>query len=110
MFRCVVDHECTTAEGRPIFVLISEQFGAGYVVIYCLISFIMNFGLFNVIAALYVENIVAAAKFNSLHQKRQRLLDSEMFARKTKTLVEFIWHAWSNAIIFAPGDQKPRVS
>merc|ERR1719350_2766518 len=51
----------------------------------------MMFGLCNVITALYVENTVAAAKYNSLHQKRQRLLDAQMFADRTKELVEFVW-------------------
>merc|ERR1711920_253530 len=51
----------------------------------------MNFGLFNVITALYVENTVAAAKYNQLHLKHQRLLDGKLFAEKMTQLVEFVW-------------------
>jgi len=62
------------------------QYGLLYITTYML----MYFGLFNVIAALYVENTMAAAKYNSLHQKKQRLLEN-MFASKIKELVEFVW-------------------
>jgi len=34
---------------------------------------------------------VEAAKFNSLYQKRQRLLDEQFFAEKITALVEFVW-------------------
>merc|ERR1712060_677634 len=80
-----------TESGQPIFLLITRHFGWGYAVMYCVMMFIMTFGLFNVIAALYVENTVAAAKYNNLHTKRQRLLDAEYFADKATALVEFVW-------------------
>jgi len=96
MFRCVVAGECTTEEGKPVFVLVTKHFGWGLGVVYCFVVMLMTFGLFNVITALYVENTVAAAKYNSLHQKRQRLLDSQMFAERIKQLVEFIWHVHTN--------------
>merc|ERR1712176_1083308 len=51
----------------------------------------MMFGLFNVITALYVDNILAAAKFDNLHQKRSRLMDAQMFATKIVKLVKLIW-------------------
>jgi len=51
----------------------------------------MAFGLFNVIVAIYVENTVAAAKFNDLRLKQERLLDQQMFAEQVLNLVRIIW-------------------
>jgi len=90
VFRCLVANECTTAEGKPIFVLVSSEYGWALAVFYCVVTVLMSFGLYNVIMAIYVENIVAAAKYNDLHQKRQRFLDSQVFAEKVIKLVDFI--------------------
>mmetsp|Transcript_19006 Transcript_19006/g.40866 ORF Transcript_19006/g.40866 Transcript_19006/m.40866 type:complete len:840 (+) Transcript_19006:202-2721(+) len=90
MFRCVIGGECTDYLGRPIFVQVCTQHGWAYGLLYCVTLFLMTFGLFNVIAALFVENTLAAAKFNTIFQKRQRLLDAEMFADKAVQLVQFI--------------------
>jgi len=90
VFRCLVAAECTTSEGKPIFVLVSSQYGWMLAMFYCLVTVLMTFGLYNVIMAIYVENIVAAAKYNDLHQKRQRFLDAQVFAEKVIKLVDFI--------------------
>lgn len=90
IFRCLVGAECTTADGNPIFLLISSNFGWEYGLVYCCCSVFMTFGLFNVIVAIYVENTVAAAKFNDTHQKRQRVMDQHMFVVKVRRLVEFV--------------------
>merc|ERR1719330_1761510 len=60
LFRCVVASDCSTREGQPIFVIVGEDWGAEYAVMYCFLVFIMDFGLFNVIVALYVESTIAA--------------------------------------------------
>lgn len=91
VFRCMVGNDCTDSEGRPIFVLITQRHSAVFGLIYCVAMLVMTFGLFNVIVAIYVENIVAAAKFNDAHSKRQRLRDAELFTEKITQLVEFIW-------------------
>lgn len=51
----------------------------------------MTFGLFNVIVAIYVENAVAAAKFNDVRQKKNRLVDTSVFTDKAAELIETIW-------------------
>lgn len=91
VFRCVVGNDCTDAEGRPVFVLITDNKNWAFGLVYCITTLVMSFGLFNVIVAIYVENIVAAAKYNDAHSKRQRLRDTSMFAEKATNLVEFIW-------------------
>mmetsp|Transcript_5820 Transcript_5820/g.16845 ORF Transcript_5820/g.16845 Transcript_5820/m.16845 type:complete len:206 (+) Transcript_5820:2-619(+) len=52
----------------------------------------MSFGLANVIAAIFVENTLAAAKHNGVIAKRRRLLDMDMFTDAAGSLVRFIWH------------------
>eukprot|EP00928_Gymnodinium_smaydae_P000381 TRINITY_DN10149_c0_g1_i3.p1 TRINITY_DN10149_c0_g1~~TRINITY_DN10149_c0_g1_i3.p1 ORF type:complete len:635 (-),score=101.53 TRINITY_DN10149_c0_g1_i3:285-2189(-) len=90
MFRCIVAGDCSQDEGRPLFVLIVEDHGYAFAVIYMLVMLFMMFGLFNVIIAIYVENTVAAAKFNDLVQKRERLRDQEMFQKKAFQLAKLI--------------------
>jgi len=91
MFRCFVASDCATEEGRPIFLLIVNEFGWGYALIFVLMTIFMSVGLFNVIAAIFVENTLAAAKCNNNVHKRQRLLDTQMFAEKAAELVRLVW-------------------
>merc|ERR1711920_415871 len=72
LFRCVVVGECTDNNGRPLFYYIIRFYGwTGwmYAFFYCALVFLMFFGIFNVVVAIYVENVVAAAKSND-HQIR----------------------------------------
>eukprot|EP00411_Alexandrium_monilatum_P071128 CAMPEP_0175550498 /NCGR_PEP_ID=MMETSP0096-20121207/31854_1 /TAXON_ID=311494 /ORGANISM="Alexandrium monilatum, Strain CCMP3105" /LENGTH=734 /DNA_ID=CAMNT_0016853545 /DNA_START=24 /DNA_END=2225 /DNA_ORIENTATION=- len=104
MFLCTVSSECVSEEGKPIFVLITNEFGWIFGMIYCLVQFLMTFGLFNVIVAIYVENTVSAAKFNDLHVKRLRLKDREYFAQKAQELLKLIWHFHCEARAIAGDD------
>merc|ERR550525_463697 len=49
LFRCFVAGDCTYDDGIPLFVSLAENFGWFYGVLYCLVQFLMMFGLFNVI-------------------------------------------------------------
>lgn len=86
VFRCVVSGECTEKNGRPIFVWVSTKYGWGFAFMYCVLQLFMTFGLFNVIVAIFVENVVAAAKFNDQLVKRQRLRDQVFFLEKMSEL------------------------
>jgi hypothetical protein len=55
----------------------------------------MTFGLFNVIIAMFVENTMAAAKFNDDIMKRERLNDRRRLAFKAMELVEVILELYS---------------
>mmetsp|Transcript_20684 Transcript_20684/g.59062 ORF Transcript_20684/g.59062 Transcript_20684/m.59062 type:complete len:606 (-) Transcript_20684:91-1908(-) len=90
-FRCLVAGECSTKEGEPIFVLVTKRFGWLYAAIYCFMTVLMTFALFNVIVAIFVENTITAAKANELRQKQFRLTDSRMFHRKAMELVDLIY-------------------
>merc|ERR1719330_1950493 len=78
-FRCLVSGDCITSNGKPIFVLLSMAHGPQYAMFFCITKVFFMFGLFNVIVAIYVENTVAAAKFNEVRQKRNRLRDQSVF-------------------------------
>merc|ERR1719247_3146949 len=85
-FRCFVAGDCTDNQGRPIMVLVAQQYGWSYGFVYSVIVVLMSFGLFNVIVAIYVENTVAAAKYNDQKIKEQRLRDEEAFKQKSLEL------------------------
>jgi len=87
LFRCIVSGDCTNNKGEPLFVHITSEYGFGYGILYCLVTYFMTFGLFNVIIAMYVENTVAAAKYNDIHKKQERLKDQQMLAAKVRELV-----------------------
>jgi len=91
VFRCIVASDCTDAEGLPLFVSISDKHGWGYSILYMLAYTFMTFGLFNVIVAIYVENTVAAAKYNEVYMKRGRLNDQRLLAEKAASLVRLVW-------------------
>jgi len=91
IFRCIIANECTNREGKPIFLRIVENYGWQYGLTYCFTVTFMTFGLFNVIVAIYVENIVTAAKFNSRQSKRKRLLDKDYFNDKCLELLRIVY-------------------
>mmetsp|Transcript_1417 Transcript_1417/g.3853 ORF Transcript_1417/g.3853 Transcript_1417/m.3853 type:complete len:802 (-) Transcript_1417:17-2422(-) len=90
IFRCIIANECTNQDGKPIFSRIVTNYGWHYGLIYCFTVTFMTFGLFNVIVAIYVENIVSAAKLTARRTKRKRLLDRSFFEEKCLQLLRFV--------------------
>eukprot|EP00927_Polykrikos_kofoidii_P068380 TRINITY_DN6375_c1_g1_i1.p1 TRINITY_DN6375_c1_g1~~TRINITY_DN6375_c1_g1_i1.p1 ORF type:complete len:659 (-),score=97.30 TRINITY_DN6375_c1_g1_i1:39-2015(-) len=90
MFRCVVGGDCSDPQGRPVFALLSAYHGFGYAILYIVTVLFMNFGLFNVIVAIYVENTVQAAKANEVALKRARLQDEVVFSSRAKELLDMV--------------------
>eukprot|EP00927_Polykrikos_kofoidii_P022247 TRINITY_DN20816_c0_g1_i1.p1 TRINITY_DN20816_c0_g1~~TRINITY_DN20816_c0_g1_i1.p1 ORF type:complete len:606 (-),score=76.68 TRINITY_DN20816_c0_g1_i1:48-1820(-) len=90
--RCVVMGDCSDANGRNIFVLLSRANSNGWIcaTFYGVAVLFMNFGLFNVIAAIHVEHIVAASKYNEIVMKQKRLQDDEFLIAKTTELLELV--------------------
>lgn len=86
VFRCVVVGDCSTSDGRPIFVLVVAEFGWAYGLIYACTVFLMTFGMFNVIVAIYVENTVAAAKNDEMKKRERRLRDGSLFKERSLEL------------------------
>eukprot|EP00927_Polykrikos_kofoidii_P038374 TRINITY_DN3270_c1_g3_i4.p1 TRINITY_DN3270_c1_g3~~TRINITY_DN3270_c1_g3_i4.p1 ORF type:complete len:729 (+),score=112.61 TRINITY_DN3270_c1_g3_i4:161-2347(+) len=95
LFRCIVVGDCSSDDGRPIFVLIMQDYGDMYMVLYMAIIMFMSFGLFNVIIAIYVDNTVEAAKSNALLSKRQRLRDKGFLHETATALIIFVWQMYT---------------
>eukprot|EP00928_Gymnodinium_smaydae_P036593 TRINITY_DN25551_c0_g1_i2.p1 TRINITY_DN25551_c0_g1~~TRINITY_DN25551_c0_g1_i2.p1 ORF type:complete len:298 (+),score=49.89 TRINITY_DN25551_c0_g1_i2:152-1045(+) len=95
IFRCVVAGDCSDKDGRPIFVLIVDAYGWGFAVIYFAVLLLFNFGLYNVIVAIFVENSVAASKYNQSSKKRLRLMNNKMLAEKACEMVHLIVHIYA---------------
>jgi len=89
-YRCLVAGDCSMSDGRPVVLAVSSTYGWGFSLCYMLASAFMTFGLFNVIASIFVDNILEAAKFNELRQKQERLTNQKMFAEKALSLVDLI--------------------
>merc|ERR1712113_634610 len=88
LFRCVMGGDCAENAGRPIFLEVTTIYGWWYGLIYCALVFFMTMGLFNVIGAIFVENVVTGAKTSNQLVKRQRLRDKVFFADK---IHELLW-------------------
>jgi len=105
VFRCVTG-DCSQEDGKPIFVLVTSAHGWGFGVLYFLIMVSCTFGLFNVIAAIYVENTVAASKYNELTRKRDRIQNERMLAELTKSLVEAVLRVGEKQGLMNDADQS----
>jgi len=90
LFRCIVAADCTERNGKPIFVQVTAAYGWIYGAIYAGLIFFMTLGLFNVIAAIFVENVVIGAKTSARLVRRQKLRDKAFYASKIVELVEVI--------------------
>lgn len=71
VFRCFIG-SCTLADGTPMEVHLYEKYGFSFVVPYAGVMIFTMFGMFNLIMAIFVENVQEAAK-----QKQQLSQDHE---------------------------------
>jgi len=97
VFRCTVAGSCETAQGTPIFVLMSSHYGWGYGLLYALSVVFVSLGLFNVIAAIFVEQVIVGAKTSTMLVRRHRLRDKRFFAEKITELLKLIIDVEANA-------------
>eukprot|EP00929_Paragymnodinium_shiwhaense_P114175 TRINITY_DN824_c0_g7_i1.p1 TRINITY_DN824_c0_g7~~TRINITY_DN824_c0_g7_i1.p1 ORF type:complete len:637 (-),score=97.74 TRINITY_DN824_c0_g7_i1:344-2254(-) len=86
VFRCSFG-DCSSREGQPIFEHVEHHYGMGYSLIYVIMLFCMTVGLFNVISAVFVDATMHAAGALRYSQKKARLKDSDLWARKTCMLM-----------------------
>jgi len=111
VFRCIVAGECTDRSGRPIFAIVADAHGWGYACVYCIIRIFFTFGLFNVIVAIFVENVVAGAKTNALLMKRTRLRDERFLATKLIALLQHVVEMhWERTLTASNGLRFARMS
>eukprot|EP00928_Gymnodinium_smaydae_P006070 TRINITY_DN12113_c0_g1_i1.p1 TRINITY_DN12113_c0_g1~~TRINITY_DN12113_c0_g1_i1.p1 ORF type:complete len:570 (-),score=74.29 TRINITY_DN12113_c0_g1_i1:555-2264(-) len=90
VFRCIVIGECADTGGRPLFVVVAESYGWEYGFLYSFIAVFMSFGLFNVIVAMFVENVVEASKQRDRIARKERLRDKTFFGQKMAELLVIV--------------------
>jgi len=77
-FRCLMG-DCSSDSGQPLPVLITQQFGWPFAVGYIVVLSGTTIGLFNVIIAVYVDNVQEAAKANASKALNRRLSDQDKY-------------------------------
>jgi len=86
VFRCSFG-DCSSAGGVPIFEHITEAYGSGSSILYCVFTFTISVGLFNVISAIFVESTMSAAIKNDLDAKQARLADQDLWEHRVAILM-----------------------
>eukprot|EP00929_Paragymnodinium_shiwhaense_P095374 TRINITY_DN5647_c0_g2_i1.p1 TRINITY_DN5647_c0_g2~~TRINITY_DN5647_c0_g2_i1.p1 ORF type:complete len:661 (-),score=114.27 TRINITY_DN5647_c0_g2_i1:244-2226(-) len=86
-FRCSFG-ECVTVQGTPIFEHVDKQYGMAFSLFYCLFAFAMSIGMFNVISAIFVQSTLAAATALTKKQKKARLQDERLWAKRVQTIMQ----------------------
>eukprot|EP00928_Gymnodinium_smaydae_P089779 TRINITY_DN73691_c0_g1_i1.p1 TRINITY_DN73691_c0_g1~~TRINITY_DN73691_c0_g1_i1.p1 ORF type:complete len:655 (+),score=95.85 TRINITY_DN73691_c0_g1_i1:64-1965(+) len=98
VFRCVMG-DCTDLQGRPLIlhILDSTDHAWAYALGYTTLRVLSFFGLFNIITAIYVENLVDAAKSNESLVRRRRLNDEKLTVVSLSRLTHACWKAYCHA-------------
>jgi len=86
-FRCY-SGECITEDGLPVALLLSNQFGWFFVLLYVAGYMLVTMGIFNVILAVYVDITMKAARENEARTSEQHERESIRVARLTRELVK----------------------
>lgn len=87
LFRCFTDG-CAANDGTPLQVHLFERYGAIFMVTYMLIFLFITIGLFNLIMAIFVDNVM-----QQTNQTKQRELgrDPHNLQDKLRKLVKFLY-------------------
>jgi len=86
VFRCAFG-DCSAAGGIPIFEHIVPLYGPGSALLYCLFTFVVCIGLFNVISAIFVESTMKAAMASEEQKRHARLKNTDLWNTKVSLLV-----------------------
>jgi len=83
LFRCFTDG-CSAYDGTPLQVHLYGYFGSGFTVAYMLTYLFVTLGIFNLIMALFIDNVMEA----SLHRRKAELgANAERMERKLEGLI-----------------------
>jgi hypothetical protein len=66
LFRCFTDG-CTAYDGTPLQIWFLEYYGFWFLLSYCLVYLFVTIGIFNLIMAIFIDNVMEA----SVHRKQQ---------------------------------------
>lgn len=86
VFRCFAD-SCANYDGRPLVQQLVDDFGLMFALAYCVVFVLVSFGLFNLVAAIFVENTIQSAKVNDSKIANARHKEDVRVAKKLKQLV-----------------------
>lgn len=90
VFRCSFG-DCSSVSGTPIPEHIHDDLGGFYALLYCIFSFLVTIGLFNIISAIFVDATVTAAAAGALQRANGRLEDEKRWATNlTKIIRELL--------------------
>merc|ERR1719440_2318506 len=89
VFRCIMG-DCSTATGQPIPVLLTDNFGWAFAVGFAVVISVTTFGLFNVIIALYVDNIQQAQKNSHDKALQHRLMNHDRYLTIMGDIVDIL--------------------
>lgn len=92
VYRCFMG-ECITEGGAPIVALLAKSKGWPFILCYLGFSVFVQFGLFNLIVAIYIESTLTAARINEEKEQAQRHRESLRIARHTKELLKKFYTA-----------------
>lgn len=113
VFSCAIAHECLDEMGRPIFHLVAHHYGWHYVIIFSVLHLFMEFSLFNVIHALFVEQVLSDADQSKKREERDLLSDMGFFAESSAKLLRLLhdahvveFHGSVCTDLLSPEDEK----
>merc|ERR1712232_264287 len=61
LFRCFTDG-CTGVDGSPLMVHLAKQYGELFMICYMLVFLFVTIGLFNLIMAIFVDNVMESTR------------------------------------------------
>eukprot|EP00928_Gymnodinium_smaydae_P011937 TRINITY_DN14365_c0_g1_i1.p1 TRINITY_DN14365_c0_g1~~TRINITY_DN14365_c0_g1_i1.p1 ORF type:complete len:576 (-),score=95.94 TRINITY_DN14365_c0_g1_i1:19-1746(-) len=93
IFRCFTDG-CSAYNGTPLQESLRADYGFGFMVVYILVFLLITFGLFNLIMAIFIDNVVTA----QADKKRNELGEATDMVRRL--IEKVIWK-------LAGGDREP---
>lgn len=86
-FRCY-SGECISEDGLPVALLLADEFGLVFVLLYVAGYMLVTMGIFNVILAVYVDITMKAARENEARTSEQHEREPIRVARLTRELVK----------------------
>eukprot|EP00927_Polykrikos_kofoidii_P038332 TRINITY_DN3266_c0_g2_i2.p1 TRINITY_DN3266_c0_g2~~TRINITY_DN3266_c0_g2_i2.p1 ORF type:complete len:806 (+),score=128.74 TRINITY_DN3266_c0_g2_i2:285-2702(+) len=84
VFRCLTDG-CSSADGTPLNIHLHRMYGAGFLLPYWFTFIFFTWGLFNLVMAIFVENVMEAAR-----QKRE-LVQRDQCIHVARILRKFVY-------------------
>lgn len=85
-FRCSFG-DCSDGEGTPLFEHVEEYYGWSWKVVYCIFTYFISIGIFNVISAIFVEATMKSAEEMNLKSKLERLQSADLWSLHVSQLL-----------------------